>query len=276
MRSVSIGLINVNQSALTISMMERLAEASDRGYAAQLILVDNGSESEDLARLLAWVESNRPRFSDVSFFDAGENLGAAAGRNVILERSEGERILILDNDLELSDLDWLDALWTVSDEHPEAGLVGPMLVFAKHPDIVQAAGIGLTRLGRVAYLHRGDRVTEVDPTVVTVQASPAACWLLDRDVQREAGLFPEVYYPMQYWDVDYCMQLEAIGSSVLCDRRIQVRHIVNTTTRSMGDGFFARTAVKHGIIFRERWGDRLRTIDAIEDREIYWGPIPRE
>lgn len=275
MRSVSIGLINVNQSALTISMMERLAEAADRGYSAQLVLVDNGSAPDDLARLEGWVDANGGRFSDVAFFDAGENLGAAAGRNVILERCEGDRILILDNDLELPDLDWLDTLWEVSDRRPDAGLVGPMLVFAAHPDVVQAAGIGLTRLGRVAYLHRGDLVESVPPTVETVQASPAACWLLDRDVQREAGLFPEIYYPMQYWDVDYCMQLEAIGSSVICDRSTRVRHIVNTTTRSMGDSFFARTAVKHGMIFRERWADRLETLDAIQDADIYWGPIPR-
>ncbi|MEM7416204.1 MAG: glycosyltransferase [Gemmatimonadota bacterium] len=275
MKSVTIGLINVNQSGLTIAMLEHFATLRDRGWTSQLVLVDNGSESDDLATLMAWEEDNRSRFGDSIFVNAGENLGAAAGRNRILERADGDRILIVDNDLELDDLDWLDRLWALSDANPEAGLVGPMLVFARQPDVVQAAGIGLTQLGRVGYLHRGEKVADVPPTTEAVVASPAACWLMDRDAQQAVGDFPEIYYPMQYWDVDFCMGLGAHGSTILCDRSIRVRHIVNTTTRSMGDHVFARTAVRHGIIFRERWGERLSGIETIEDPDIYWGPIPR-
>ena len=276
MKSVTIGLSNINQSGLTIDMLEVPAGLGARGWSTQVVLVDNGSDRADVALLEGWLHENRGRFTDTEFIDARENLGAAAGRNRILERAEGARTLIVDNDLELDSLDWFEALWSLGDAHPDAGIVGPALVFARYPEIVQAAGIGLTRLGRVGYLHRGDRVDEVPPTVERVIASPAACWLMDTEVQRAVGLFPEIYYPMQYWDVDFCMQLDAHGSAVLCDRSLHVRHIVNTTTRSMGDHLFARTAVKHGIIFRERWGARLETIDAIDDSEIYWGPVPRE
>jgi GT2 family glycosyltransferase len=80
---------------------------------------------------------------------------------------------------------------------------------------------------------------------------------------------------MQYWDVDYCMQLRAAGFGVLCDPRVRVRHIANVTTRAHGDREFARTAVRHGMIFRERWRRELEEIEVIEDADIYWGPIPR-
>jgi len=275
-RSISIGLININQSGLTIAMMEKLAGLSRRGWSAQLIVIDNGSEQEDLNRLREWIDSHSASFADTDFTATGENLGASAGRNLILGRAEGQRILILDNDLVLDDEDaWLDRLWRDLDEDERLAIAGPTLVFAQYPDVIQAMGIGLTRLGRVGYLHRGDAVDTVPTTPVEVVASPAACWLMDGAIQREIGLFPEIYHPMQFWDVDYCMQLRAAGFGVLCDRRVRVKHIANVTTRSRGNREFARTAVRHGMIFRERWSDALAKLDTIDDVDIYWGPIPR-
>lgn len=268
--------MNLEQAALTTAVIASLAGLRSRSWRTQLVLVDHGSGARDLERLRAGVAEHRNHFDDVVFLDAGRNLGAAAGRNRILERSEGSRILILDNDLELeNDLAWLEGLWGDLDDDPSLAIAGPTLVFARYPELVQAAGIGLTRLGRVAYLHRGEPVDAVPRTPVRVLASPAACWLVDRGIQREVGLFPEIYYPMQYWDVDYCMQLHEAGYGVLCDRRHRVRHIVNVTTRAMGDRVFARTAVRHGMIFRERWGHRLEQVADVEDDDVYWGPVPR-
>lgn len=275
MRPVTIGVINLDQAELTIAMLERLAELPSDLWSVQLILIDNGSASEDTMKLRRWIGDHASSFGDIVFLETGKNLGASAGRNLILARSDGDRILILDNDIVLADDDWwLKKLWTDLDDETVA-IAGPMLVFAEHPEVVQAAGIGLTRLGRVGYLHRGDLADGVPPESVRVVASPAACWLMSAEAQQSVGHFPEIYHPMQYWDVDYCMQLRAAGFGVLCDRSVRVRHIANVTTRSLGDRTFARTAVRHGMIFRERWGDELAELDVMNDSDIYWGPIPR-
>ena len=276
MRSITIGVLNVDQAELTIALLERLAELPGDRWHPQLVLVDNGSARPDIERLRGWVGDNRGRFGDAVLMESEKNLGASAGRNLILERSEGDRILILDNDLVLAEGDaWLSTPWKDLDDDAHLAIAGPLLVFAAHPDVVQAAGIGLTRLGRVGYLHRGDHVDSVPFAPTRVLASPAACWLMSAEAQRAVGLFPEIYAPMQYWDVDYCMQLGAAGFGVLCDRSVRVRHIANVTTRSLGDRTFARTAVRHGMIFRERWHEKLAEINVIDDAEIYWGPIPR-
>ncbi len=276
MRSLSIGLLNLGQARLTLDVVEGLRGFRAAGWRTQLIVVDQGSEDADIRALRGGLAAAADDFDEVDFVEAGENLGAAAGRNVVLARSEGQRILILDNDLVLDgEAGWFEQLWRDLDDDPTLGIVGPTLVFASDPSTVQATGIGLTRLGRVGYLNRGLQVEDVPAEPVRVIASPAACWLMEGSIQREVGLFPEVYYPMQYWDVDYCMQLDAAGYGVLNDRRVTIRHIVNVTTRSMGDRTFARTAVRHGMIFRERWGHRLATLDTIEDADVYWGPVPR-
>ena len=276
MRSLTIGLVNIDQSELTIAMMENLAGLPKDRWNPQLIVIDNGSARAEVDALRKWVERNQARFGDTVLVATGENLGASGGRNLILQRARGERILILDNDLLLpQDFGWLDALWQDLDDDDQLAIAGPMLVFATHPTVVQAVGIGLTKLGRVGYLYRGDAVDRVPSTPTRVVASPAACWLMNAAAQRKVGLFPQMYHPMQYWDVDYCMQLREAGFAILCDPRIRISHIGNVTTRAHGNREFARTAVRHGMIFRERWRHVLQEIDAIDDCDIYWGPIPR-
>ena len=277
MRAITIGLVNIDQSELTIAIMEALMGLPKDRWNPQLILIDNGSAQKDVETLRTWVDDHQARFGDTAFVATGENLGASGGRNLILQRAEGERILILDNDLVLSQgYEWLDMLWGDMNSHAMVGIVSPMLLFAEHPHIVQAAGIGLTRLGRVGYLHRGEAADCVPTDVEPVVAAPAACWLLNGEAQRAVGLFPEEYHPMQYEDVDYCMQLRAAGWQTLCDRGIRISHIGNVTTRAVGGSRYARLAVRHGMIFRERWRHQLAEIDAIDDSEIYWGPVPRK
>src|SRR5206468_642341 len=168
-----------------------------------LILVDNGSRTDQLEPLQDWFSANKNRFEEVLFVAASRNLGATGGRNLAFTLASKDRMLILDNDVVLpADSLWLGKLWQTMDRHPKAGIVAPMLVFADRSDIVQATGIGLTKKGRVGYINRGRAVTSISPNPIEVVAAPTACWLMRRDAQQAAGVFSEMYYPVQYEDVD--------------------------------------------------------------------------
>jgi GT2 family glycosyltransferase len=276
MSSITVGVLNLNGASLTIDVLGKVALLSKAGWDTQLIVVDNGSADDDVQCLTDWFLANRNRFAEALFISASRNLGCAAGRNVMLKLAEGEAILILDNDVILpANPDWLNTLWQRLEADPQAGIVGPMLVFADHPGIIQCAGIGLTERGRVGYLNRADSVGSVPSTPVEVAASPAACWLLRTEAQQSVSLFPEEYYPMQYWDVDFCIQLGLEGWNIICDRSVKIAHIGNVTTRNLPDHPFARLVVRHGMQFREKWADVLPQIATIREEEIYWGPIPR-
>jgi len=276
MSLLTVGVLNLNEASLTIDVLDKVALLPKAGWNVQLIVVDNGSADAEVQRLADWFLANKDQFTEASFIVASRNLGASGGRNVILKLAAGKAILILDNDLILpANPDWLNTLWQRLETDPEVGIVGPMLVFADHPDIVQSAGIGLTDRGRVGYLHRAEPVESVLPAPVEVVASPAACWLLRAEAQRAVGLFPEEYYPMQYWDVDFCVQLGLKGWKIVCDCSVRIAHIGNVTTRNLPDHPFARLAVRQAMRFREKWSNVLPQIATIRDEEIYWGPIPR-
>jgi len=226
--------------------------------------------------LTDWILSHRKRFHETLFVSSSRNLGATGGRNLIFERATGSRLLILDNDVVLPEGSlWLEMLWTRMDAEPRAAIVCPLLVFTDYPDIVQAAGIGLTKNGRVGYLHRAESVEKIPQNVVEVAASLAACWLLRRDAQQAAGFLSEEFYPAQYEDVDFCLRLGQAGWKILCDRGIRLTHTENVTTRNLRDYPFARLTVKNAMIFKEKWKETIPAIATLTEEDIYWGPVPR-
>jgi GT2 family glycosyltransferase len=275
-RNLTASLLNINEAQLTMDVLDRLAALSAEDWSVQLILVDNSSRDDQVRRLSDWFLVNRDCFAEMLLISASRNLGADGGRNVALRLASAERILILDNDVVLpGDPSWLETLWQRLEEDPQIGIVGPMLVFADYPDIVQGAGIGLTERGRVGYLNRGQPVAGLPLTLLDVVATPSACWLLRREAQQAVGLLSDEFYPVQYEDVDFCVRLGLAGWKVVCDRSVCIKHVGNVTTSNLEDFPFARLTVRQGMRFKEKWADILPQIATIAEDDIYWGPIPR-
>jgi len=194
----------------------------------------------------------------------------------MLAMGNGEAFLFLDNDVTLPDNpEWLSILWQDLQQDPDTAIVGPMLVFAEYPEIVQAAGSGLTPRGRIGYLHRGDHVATVPATPVQVGVSLSACWLVRREAQRAIGLFDEEFDPAQYEDVDFCVRLRLAGWNIVCDRRVRLMHIEHVTTKNIPGHTFERLNARNAMRFREKWARELPGLATIGQEEVYWGPIPR-
>jgi GT2 family glycosyltransferase len=276
MYHITASLLNINEAALTIDVLDKLAGLSDQDWKIQLILVDNGSRTDQLQLLQDWFSSNRSRFEEFLFVAASRNLGATGGRNLAFKLASSDRILILDNDVILpDDAAWINRLWQGMEEDPRVGVIGPMLVFADYPEIVQGTGIGLSAQGRVGYLNRGNPVTNVPPVIMEVVASPSACWLVRREAQQAVGFLSDEFYPVQYEDVDLCIRLSLSKWKILCDCGVRIKHIENVTTRNLKDHSFDRLTVRRGMRLKEKWADVLPKIANIAEDEIYWGSIPR-
>jgi len=272
--SLCVGILNFNQADMTVQLLDQLIQLPEAGWDIQLIVVDNGSA--DIHELAEWFRIKRGCFAETLFVVSSHNLGVDGGRNVIINLSAREMILFLDNDIILpANPDWLNALWQKLESDPNIAIVGPMLVFFDYPEIVQAAGSGLTALGRVGFLHRGDPVEIVPATSVEVVTIPAACWLMRKEAQRAVGLFSDEYYPAQYQDVDYSVRLWLKGWKIVCDRGVRIVHIEHVTTKNIPDHPYERLNARNAMRFREKWADVLPELATLKQEDVYWGPIPR-
>lgn len=277
MRVLTAGLMTINEAGMTTRVLNSLADLSSLGWHMQLILVDNGSDLSELGLLRDWFTANRSRFATAILHEAGTNLGCSEGRNLMLRHSDGDRMLFLDNDLVLPSGDgWLRDLWKTMDEDVAAGIVGPVLEYANHPGVIEAAGVGFTETGRVGYLHRGQSLDSLPLDTVAVPASPSACWLVRRTAQQAVGWFSDEFYPVQYEDLDFCVRMGLAGWNILCNRSVRIRHVANVTTRNLKEHPFARLTVRQGMRFKEKWAAHLPQLATISEDDIDWGPVSKE
>jgi GT2 family glycosyltransferase len=132
--------------------------------------------------------------------------------NLMAEHARGVFLVLLNNDTEVLDGDWLDTLLLYA-EQPDVGAVGPRLVF---PDeSIQHAGVILGPRGTADHVMRGfpARADGYAGSLSCTRESScvtAACLMVRKDKYLAVGGLNE-FFVRHYDDVDFCLRLRAKG-----------------------------------------------------------------
>lgn len=98
----------------------------------EVILVDNGSTDGSQATV-------REQFPEVRLLELGENRGFTGACNAGYALSQGEFVVLLNNDTE-AEPGWLEALASAFDRYPDAGILASKLLLFDGRDQFHAAG----------------------------------------------------------------------------------------------------------------------------------------
>lgn len=98
----------------------------------EVILVDNGSSDGSQAVV-------REQFPEVRLLELGRNFGFTGACNAGLAVARGELIVLLNNDTE-ADVNWLTAVLSAFERHPEAGVVACKIRLFDQRDHLHTAG----------------------------------------------------------------------------------------------------------------------------------------
>jgi O-antigen biosynthesis protein len=170
------------------------------------------------------------------------NLGANAAK--------GEFLLFLNDDTEIVEPGWLDALLEHA-ERDEVGVVGARLLY---PDgMVQHGGIFWTPSGG-RHAFRGVPASEpgyfgLALTERDVMAVTGACFLVRRSEFDALGGFDEGHTIVNN-DVDFCLRSWERGKSVICTPYATLIHHEGASRRDLEDAFDTAG-------FERRWGRKL-------------------
>jgi ADP-heptose:LPS heptosyltransferase/GT2 family glycosyltransferase len=221
--------------------------------------------------LKSWLYKNADKVITTS-----EPFNWSSFNNLAAREAEGEFLLFLNDDTEVIEPGWLDALL----EHvqrPEVGVVGARLLYPDRK--VQHAGIFWTsRGGR----HAFRRATESDPgyfglalTPRNVLAVTGACMALRRAEFETHGGFDESHMIINN-DVDYCLRSWGRGKSVVYTPYATLLHHEEMSRGGLGEDF-------DKIAFNHRWSYKLESGDPFyhpllsQDRDDYtYDPEPLE
>lgn len=210
------------------------ARTSYRNY--ELLLIDNGSRTPEMARCLDRVRrapvgrvGNSPYRVKVLRVDEPFNYSRL--NNLAARQAAGEHLLLLNNDTEALADEWLSAMLEHS-QRPEVGAVGAKLLY---PDgRVQHAGV-VMGIGEVAgHAHR--MAPDGSPgyygcaaMIRNVSAVTGACMMTRRALFLELGGLNETELAVAYNDVDYCLRLREKGFLIVYTPYARLRHYESAT-----------------------------------------------
>jgi GT2 family glycosyltransferase len=267
MIEASIVIVTHGQWAMTEQCLRSLERAlGDKlGNSWEVVVIDNNSPDETPQRL--------PEFSErIRFELLPENRNFAGGCNLGAEIAEGEALIFLNNDTEVS-AGGLETLVEQTRE-PEVAAAGCRLLF---PDgTVQHAGVAFLygkALGGAAMpqhvLHHHE--AEISPTfgVFETDSVTAACFAVRRQAFREVGGFDE-RYRNGLEDIDLCLKLRTAGHRIVYRGDVTVIHHEGAS-RGAGEQLWASpekvAAMAHNDhLFVKSWAADLEQDDELAAR----------
>lgn len=219
-----------------------LAENTEPPF--ELVLVDNASPDDTLARAEAFVEGATILRNDSNRgFGEGSNQGAEVARG---------RILCFLNSDALVEPGWLPPLL---ERIEQAGIGAAVPLFLNENGSVQEAGSVIDSIGHAHAVGAGGNARDFRYRFPrTVDYGSAACLVVRRDLFLELGGFDEAFSPAYYEDSDLCFRLHERGLATFFEPRARVVHV----RHGSGSSESARKLMeKHRDVFVERWNERL-------------------
>ena len=174
-----------------------------------IAIIDNGSTDGASLRLLEKLGSN----PQIEVHSDPRPFNYARMNNEAAARSEAEYVLLLNDDTEVINDNWLSDMMALA-VRSDSGAVGAKLLYDDR--IVQHAGV-VIGIGAAAG-HVGHGLPESDPghffrskISSEFSAVTAACLLVSRRKFLEVGGMNELRYRVAFNDIDFCLKLRRAG-----------------------------------------------------------------
>lgn len=258
-RPITIIVLCWNRWKLTERLLRTLHRNTDLSHV-EVIAFDNGStdETHECLQALDWVRTIRSE----------TNLGFTRGNNAAIRAAAPDSdVVLLNNDVEIRQPDWLPLLREAAHSSDDIGIAGCRLVLPDgrllhagtyiHPETMWGQQIGSLEMDVNQY-----------STLRNVQGIVFACAYLRRETLDRIGLLSEEYFAY-FEDTDYCLRAEAAGLRTVCCGAVTLVHHEHGSTADAPrelDRIFEQSR----SIFRRRWE---KALNGRYRRDLTWQSI---
>lgn len=229
--SVSIIILNWNGKEITTKCLDSLIGITDYPKnKLNIILIDNNSKDGS-------VQTFEHEYGDsIDLIPMESNIGFIKGNNygmkIAINKYNSEYILLLNNDMEIIDKNWLTKLIQTSMDS-KVGVVGPKLIFPNGKIQWSARKIGdntffliLQTLTARMNPGFGEYETEAPYANFVGEANTisGACMLINSAVIKKIGMLDVSLYPMYHEDIEFSFRTRKAGYKVVYRGDVNVIH----------------------------------------------------
>ena len=227
----------------------------------EIIIVENNSKSKELLNYYDKISSEHENLKVITW--EGEFNFAAINNYAIREATDGEYLLLLNNDTEVITPEWIEEMLMYV-QRSDVGAAGAKMYFPDD-DTVQHAGVvlGLGAVaGHVSMTSPREAAGYMGRNIYAqnLSAVTAACMLVRRDVWEEVGGMNEEF-AVAYNDVDLCLKIREAGYLIVWTPFAELYHDESKTRGFNRTHKQLKTHAKEVWMLRERWDDFLEKGD---------------
>lgn len=192
----SIVILAFNELEYTKRCVKSLRKHTPEPH--EVIFVDNGSTDGTLK----WLRTLARENNHYRIIENRQNLGFAKGCNQGIEASQGEFILLLNNDVVVTE-GWLAGMLDCLNNAPDAGIVGPMTNRISGPqqvvsDTYRSANFLDQYAAEFREIHRHRRIV--------LRRIVGFCMLFKRNLTKQIGMLDESFGTGNFEDDDFCLR----------------------------------------------------------------------
>ena len=222
----------------------------------EVLVVDNGSDDPATLRFLAGLEQK----GKIRVLRDPSPFNYSALNNKAVEQATGALVCLLNNDIEVVEPDWLEAL-VVQALRPGVGAVGARLLY---PDrTLQHAGVLLGVGGVANHAHLGwpgehpgyFSRAQLNQEMAAVTG---ACLVVRREHYLKVGGLDAMHLKVAFNDVDFCLKLREIG---LHNVYVGAAKLIHHESVSRGQDLSPEKAARFAsevAWMQQRWGEQLQ------------------
>jgi len=197
----SIIILTFNQLEYTKKCIKSLQKYTSEPH--EIIFVDNASTDSTVNWLKARLKENK----NYKLIENKENFGFAKGCNQGIEASQGEFILLLNNDVVVSK-DWLPGLLNCLNHAPDVGIVGPM---TNNISGLQHVIDDEYRIVNDLDKYAAEFKEEHHHRRIPLRRIVGFCMLFKRSLVNQIGVLDESFGTGNFEDDDFCLRAALEG-----------------------------------------------------------------
>ncbi|HNF71209.1 MAG TPA: glycosyltransferase family 2 protein [Chitinophagaceae bacterium] len=231
----------------------------------RITILNNNSHTKEFASFCEEYPKKYP--GQVQIVDAHFPFNFSKLMNTGVSITRGDYVLLLNNDVEVTEPDWLKTMVSFA-QQKHIGAVGARLLYPD--DTIQHAGV-IVGLGGIAG-HAFTGQYKEDPgyfnliqTVNNFSAVTAACLMVRRDVFNEVGGM-DITFEVEYNDVDFCLKLQQAGYYNVYVPQVELYHYESATRGHphQSKASYERH-LKEMALFKSKW-------QTVIDRDPFYNP----